>query len=228
MTSITTNSLTNNLSLTNQNSNFPIKSGLASKISNLAHTLYLGPAYVNVPGLSNIFFTPYDLYKSAAASVRAYKIGDKEGIIENGLRVVGAPFTLLNALLQLTWYGIQAGLFFKLLSQSFASVLAPLSKRITGAGIIFSAIEGILKIFNIIRSECFLYNNYPSELEPLKKIIEIQDPGLRQQKFLAYLEQFLRKHQSDPIKVEIDSLLKRKDLSQTEFLQLSELSKMFI
>lgn len=222
MTSITTNYTDNNLSLTNNNSNPPARSGIVSKISNLTHKLYLGPGYTNVPGLSNLFYVPYDAYESCVASIKAYQIGDKEGVIENGLRIAGAPFTFSNAALQLTFYGVQAGIYLKVLSQSLATSLAPLSSKISGAGIAFSLIEGILESLGIKRSRRFLIDNYPFNLESLKKSFEIQDPLLRQQKISVCLEQVLNTSLPDQLKEDIDNLLKRNDLTQTEFCQLSE------
>ena len=143
-------------------------------------------------------------------------------MLENGLRIASAPFSLSNAALQLAFYGVQAGIYLNVLSQSLAASLAPLSSKIGAAGIVFSVIEGILESLGIKRSIHFFKDNYPFDLESLKKSFKIQDSLLRQQTISTCLKQFLDTPLLDQLKADIDQLLKRNDLTEDEFCQLSK------
>jgi hypothetical protein len=211
----------NHLSLPNQNSVVTSTSSFSSKISN-ASKLYLGPGYTNLPGITNLFYAPHEFIKSIKAILKAEKINDQEGVLENGLRVVSTPFSFLNSLAQLAWYILEGGIYFKILSAALQNSLAPLTLAISVVGFIICSIEGVLETYGLIRTKQFYSRHFPFELESFKKIFNITDPVQRQQKFLEFLEKFPSKSEL-PIEVrnEIETFLRRKDYSNEEFSILS-------
>ena len=124
MSIINSNYQTNNLSSSNLNSISTVSPEHSNKVSSCASKIYLGPSSTKMPGLTNIFYAPYELYLGIKASYEAYKIGDTEGIFENGMRIIQAPLCFSNALLQLSWYAIYSGIFLKIINAAcFSAIL---------------------------------------------------------------------------------------------------------
>ena len=219
MTPITSNNIKNDL-LTNP---APLTSTDSSKISNTTPPpVYLGPGYSNLPSVINVVFGPRDLYDSLIASVKAYDIGDREGMVENGLRIAEAPFSLYNAFLQCIWYGLQIAVMAKSLSASVVAMLIPLSITSTAAGLSICALEGVLETFGIIRSVRFFKENYPSILESLIRASAEQDPAKRQEQFNSCLEKILKIDLPASVKAEIEAFIKNKSLLSGEFQEVSK------
>jgi hypothetical protein len=201
----------NNLLQTSQISNGTSAYPAQSKISN-SFKLYLGPGSTNVPGITNLFHAPYEFFNSIKAVVKADKIDDYEGVVENGLRVVSTPFTFLNSLSQLALYIIKGGLLFKVISGSLRNSLAPLSIYISSMGFVMCAIEGFLEASGLIRTAWWHADKYPSDLESLKKVLNISDPTRKHQECIKLVEQFSKKPSLSPeLKNQIETFLKTKD-----------------
>lgn len=208
MTIINTQLHQNSLLQSNQTS-IPSLSSENSNISSIySSNLYLGSGSTNVPGLTNIFFAPYDLYHELNALSAAYKIDDREGVVENGLRVIEAPFSISNAFMKLSVYAINAGTFFKTLDNpNFAPILAissPLSKLIALTGFVICVIEGVFEFIGLIYSADLYKDIYMSEIEGPKETQE----NIRHL-FLSKLYQEYFQIQSEEMK-EIDNYVKNK------------------
>ena len=181
--------------------------------------LYLGPGYTITPGVTNLFFAPYEFFKGVKAMLTAEKVGDNEGILENGIRVVAAPLSFLNSTASLIWYIGKIGLYFKLISETFTHALVPFSYYISGLGFIMCAIEGVLESLGLHQTRQFYLENYPQEIESLKKIINDPDPASRQQKFSHEVENIIKSATLPlPVKEEIEALLHK----QADFPQIEE------
>ncbi len=225
MSIINSNYLTNNLSSLNLNSISTASLEHSNKISTVASKIYLGPSSTKMPGLTNIFYAPYELYLGIKASYEAYKIGDKEGIFENGLRIIQAPLCFSNALLQLSWYAIYGGIFLNIINAAnFSAILqkvSPLSISIAAVGFAICAIEGALETVGLVRTVKFFKENYLFDTEELKNSLTIQDPRVRQVKFYACLQKILQSPLPAEIKNEIESLIARNGDAESDFFQLS-------
>lgn len=181
--------------------------------------LYLGPGYTITPGVTNLFFAPYEFFKGAQAMLTAEKNRDGEGIFENGLRVVAAPLSFANALISLLWYIAKAGLYFQAISKTFTHSVLPLSFYISGLGFVMCAIEGVLESLGLHQTKQFYLENYPQEVESLKKALNDSDLASRQQKFSYEVERFVQSSPlPSPVKEEIETLLK----NQVDFSQIEE------
>ncbi len=224
MSIINSNCQTNNLSSSNPNSISTATSEHSNKISSFASKIYLGPASTKMPGLTNIFYAPYELYLGIKASYEAYKIGDREGIFENGLRIIQAPLCFSNALLQLSWYAIYGGIFLNIInSANFGAIIqkvSPLSRSIAAVGFAICAIEGVLETIGLVRTVKFFKENYLFDIERLKNSLTIQDPRLRQVKFYACLQKILKSPLPAEVKNEIESLTARNEDSESALSQL--------
>jgi hypothetical protein len=198
-------------SSTNQINNFPPPNSNISGSSKL----YLGPGYTIIPGVTNLFFAPYEFFKAAVAMIKAEKVRDNEGMIENGIRVVAAPFSLANSAASLIWYIAKIGLYYKLISESFTHALAPFSFYIAGLGFVMCAIEGVLESLGLHQTKQFYLENYPQEIESLKKLLNGPDP----EKFSHEVEKIIKSATLPfPVKEEIEALLQK----HVDFPQIEE------
>jgi hypothetical protein len=201
----------------------PVANINSNKKYEVVSELYLGPGYTNVPGVSNLYFASIEFSKSFRASLEAIKIGDKEGMLEYGLRMTGSPFNLLNAGMQSVSYVANAGMRIKALSTPSASVLTFLATKITAAGLIFSIIEGILETLGLARSVAILKNSYSPDLERIKQALSTETPETRFQKFSECLEYLRKKPLPEEVKAEIEDLFACKEnIPQPEFFMRSE------
>lgn len=220
MSIISTSTQTNNLSLLNHPS---VSSLQPIQISNVASNLYLGPGGINVPGMTNVYFAPSNLIDGIKALIAAIKIGDKEGVVENTLRVIEAPFCFSNAFMQCIYNALHAGVYFNVLSHPslpFAlSTTGPLFLAIAIAGFLFCVIEGAIETFGLIRTIDFFKNSYPTEIEDLKDAIAINDPQTRQLKFSSCLQRISQLSLPLDVVAEINSFIERNDLSESEYLE---------
>jgi hypothetical protein len=221
MSAIISSIKTNGLSLSTQNAiDVPISSS-TSKISSHSK-LYLGPGYTSLPGITNLFYAPYEFFNSMKAIRDAEQIHDYEGLFENGLRAASTHFNFINSLAQLAWYALKGGIFFKVISNTLKNPLLTLSIYTSVLGFIICFIEGVLAIHGLIRTKQFFLENYLPELESFKKILNISDPVRRRQTLSESLENFLQQPQL-PIKVknEIEPFLRAKNYSNEEFFNFS-------
>lgn len=196
------------------------------KISNATSNLYLGPGSPNVPGMTNVYFAPSNLIDAIKALIASKKIGDKEGVVENTLRIIGTPFCFSNAFMQCIYNAIHAGVYFNVLSHpslSFAlSTTGPLSLAIAIAGFIFCVIEGAIESFGLIRTIDFFKNSYPAEIEELKESIACDNPEARQLKFSSCIKKILQLPLPPDVISEMNSFLENRNLSEPEFLQMAK------
>ncbi len=146
--------ITNNLLSTNQNST-DTQPESNKKFTRLP-TIYFGNGFTNVPGLTYLYSAPVELYQSVKATIKAVKIGDKEGIFENTSRSAQIPLNFASALGQTAWYVLEGAEKIKLLSTSFVPIIAILSKCVTALGLAICAIEGALEGAGLVRSVRFL------------------------------------------------------------------------
>jgi hypothetical protein len=166
MSAINTHLLLNNLPITNQNStSTPL---LQSKISNKVE-LYLGPSGANLPGMTNFINAPLGYFKSVKALIKAKKIGDCQGLFENSLRIVSAPFSFFNGASSIASNIIKAGIFLKIISQELRDSIGHLSIFISVLGFIICTIELVLETFGLVRAAQFYLKHFPSELESINK-----------------------------------------------------------
>lgn len=135
--------------------------------SSPAVSTYLGSGNNNIPGILQIFYAPSEFYYGIKASIQAFKIGDREGIFENILRVTQAPLNFIASTAQVSWIALKIGVFFEFFSGTLAVSLSHLSKSITIAGFVICAIEGSLELFGLCRSINFLNKTYPFGVEKL-------------------------------------------------------------
>lgn len=205
----------------NQNLTIPLVFSTQGKISNTSK-LYLGTGYTNIPAITNLIYAPYEGFQSIKAMIQAEKIGDHEGVFENGLRIFSTPFSIINSLGQLAWYGLEGGVVFKVLSEKWANSIVPLSEYTSILGFIVCFIEGIIEIYGAARSVHFFLKFYPYDLEKLKKSLSASDPTLRDQKIYDALKQFSSKFNLPiNLKDEIETLLHREDYPKKDFFDLS-------
>jgi hypothetical protein len=148
MTYISSNNKSHTLTPTDQNYSAIDATALSNANSTSQPQLYLGPEYTNVPGIINLLFTPCMLWKGTKALYRAYQIRDREGIFENGLRLVQAPLDIGNSLTQVSLYVRSASPFCAEALKKSALLLT----FITITGLIFCAIEGVLEGMRLIKS----------------------------------------------------------------------------
>jgi hypothetical protein len=208
---------TNSLLAPSQNSTPASISWDKSKNSNYSK-LYLGPGQTNVPGVTNIFYAPYEFVRSNKAILKAVKIDDQEGLVENGLRIASTPFSFFNSVSQLVYYACKAGVYFNVLAETLNPTLISLSTYIIGVGLVMCAFEGVLETLGLIRAAKLHLKHYPSDLESFRKTLSIQDPIQRKQKISELLERFLQRSPlSIEVKNEIEAFLRKNDLSNDEF-----------
>ncbi len=187
--------------------------------------LYLGPGYTITPGVTNLFFAPYEFFNGVKAMLAAEKVHDNEGLVENGIRVAGAPLSFLNSASSLILYIAKAGLYFKLISETFTNALVPFSFSISGLGFIMCAIEGVLESLGLHQTKQFYLENYPQEIEFLKKIINDPDPTSRQQKYSYEVGKIIKSATLPlPVKEEIEALLQK----QADFIPDSAINLDFM
>jgi hypothetical protein len=166
MSAINSHLLVNNLPITNQNSTSTSSS--QSKISNKVE-LYLGPSGATLPGMTNFINAPLGYFKSVKALVKAEKIGDRQGLFENGLRIVSAPFSFFNGGSSIASNIIQAGIFLKIITQDLRDSIGHLSIFISVLGFIICTIELVLETFGLVRAAQFYLKHFPSDLESINK-----------------------------------------------------------
>ncbi len=195
-------------SYTNQTSNSTLYTENSNITSDYSSNLYLGSGSTNVPGLSNIFFAPYDLYHEMNALSAAYKIDDREAVVDKSLKTMQTPFSFSNALMQFSVYVINAGVFLKTFDNAgFAPILAltsPLSKLITATGFVICMLEGLFESLGLARSAELYKDIYLSDKEELKnKFVNTQA------EFLAEMHRTYLQISSDEMQ-EIDDYVKNK------------------
>jgi hypothetical protein len=221
MTTTNLNIGINHLSFSNQNSSATSTPVSSSKISNTSN-LYLGPGSTSLPGITNLFYAPYHFVKSIKAILLAEQINDREAIVENRLRMTSNNLNFISSLGQTSWYILQGGIYFKILSETSQHSLAPLGAFISGIGFIICAIEGILETYGLVQTAQFYTHHYPSEIEAIKEIFNLTDPVQRQKKFTKFLEQFSSNTPlPTEVKNEIETFLRKKNYSNEEFSTLS-------
>lgn len=193
--------------------------------SNATANLYLGSGGTNVPGMSNVYFASNNFIDGIKALIAAHEIGDKEGVVENTLRVAEAPFCFSNAFMQCIYNALNAGVYLKILdhpSLAFAlSTTGPLALTLVIAGFIFCVFEGVLETFGLIRTINFYKEIYPSEIEELKSSLSLNDPKERQIKFSSCIEKVLQYPLPQDMVAEVNSFLEKENLSETEFQEFA-------
>ena len=208
MTSITK---TNNLTSSNSVSSPKAAPGTeSSKVSAIASQLYRGPGSTTLPGMTNIYYSPMNLYEGLKALFTAYSIGDNQGVVENGIRVLQAPSGFTNAAISSAFNIANAGVYLKLFDHPSVPILltatSPLAKAATIIGFFICFFELILEAYGLIRVKNFLERNYPFELDGLKEAVANEDPKLRQMKFFRSLDKNFKDSIPDEI---IDKLSKK-------------------
>jgi hypothetical protein len=133
---------------------------------------YLGPGSNTLPAVTNIFYAPSNLYEGCLALRAARKIDDREGVVENGMRVFQNIFGFSNASMQLLLYSLQAGNYFEIFSHPWLPfVLYPsgfFSHAIMVTGFIICVIEGVIEGIGLIKTSLFKRKIYQSEIEEIK------------------------------------------------------------
>lgn len=190
-------------------------SPLSNEISGVAPSLYLGPGYTNIPGIINLMFSPRVFCQGVKAAYRAFKIGDREGIFENVLRILQVPVDMGNALMQSGWYLLSTGL----ICEGALKLAGRLSKFIMATGLLFCAIEGMLEGMGLAKSVKFDRRFYPkidsledkeniylSALLKLKTFFFEVSPE-EMQKIDTYVRNVLPNGTSDRIAMKINELV---------------------
>ena len=186
--------ITNNLLRTNQNST-DTQPESNKKFTRLP-TIYFGNGFTNVPGLTYLYSAPVELYQSVKATIKAVKIGDKEGIFENISRSAQIPLNFASALGQTSWYLLEAAQKIKLLSNSFIPIIAILSKCVTALGLAICAIEGALEGAGLYRSIRFL-NHRSQKTDNLKFTTDLRDHYFTVSKTrMGKIEEYVQKNLS--------------------------------
>lgn len=162
--------------------------------------LYLGPGYNNLPGISNIVFAPYTYFESIKATYAAYKIGDKEGIFQNSLRIINTPLAFIHSLLQANWYVIEGGTLLNLFSSKVSNFLPALARQGSILGIIAALFELFIETHSLNKQISFSNRFLNSKQDPLaaqellknirKKYFEISPK--RQEKIHSYVQKHLK------------------------------------
>ena len=190
MVAITRINKTNNLSTTNS------FLGPKAPLAKSAKQLYLGPGSTTLPALTNICYSPANLHSGYQALNAARKIEDREGVVENALRVLQSPFGFSNAFMQLMLYTLKAGNYFEIFSHPWLPfVLYPsgsFSYAITITAFIICVIEGVIESLGLIKTSLFQKKIYQSEIEEIKK-------DLKGQNLSAHQLQTLRKVMDYPL-----------------------------
>lgn len=139
--------------------------------------VYLGPGFNYLPTITNLIYTIPAHIDNIEASFIAKKLKDKEGLIENVTRVVTAPLLFAEAIASLGFYIIKAGSDLFHFLPKLTTILTPLSRYLSGLGIILGSVEFALETSGWVRQIHFFNQFYPKELSPLnhetlKSIIE--------------------------------------------------------
>ncbi len=212
MTSIIYANGINNLPISNQIST-PASTISPSSKNSSPSIVYLGSGTTNLPGITNLFFAPYEFFHSMKAMLSAEKINDREGILQNGLRVISTPFSFIDSVSKLVWYIFEGGIYFKLISAAYHRTLLPLTWYITGIGFIMCAIEGVIESISLYRTKQFYTDYYPQEIEPLKKNHPIDEK--------IYLNK-LQQLQNRFLKISPEKLQKIQDYAQSKPLSVDK------
>lgn len=164
MTQELSNYATNNSQQANLNNSLvtSVSKSTSKKVTALTQNLYLGPGSTQTPALTNLIFTPIEIYHSARAFLEAYRIRDREGMIENSLRIIQSPFSLLNSSLQLSDCLMRLGIFFHDLSGTFKTTFIPLPNHqahlgpaLGGTSFAICLIQGLLETLGLLRTSAF-------------------------------------------------------------------------
>jgi hypothetical protein len=215
------NTETFNSSFPNQHSStalYPdrsITSACSSKISN-ASKLYLGLERLNLPGITNLFRAPFGFLENIKAIFKAEKVNDEEAVFENYLRLESNYLNFFRSLSQSVWYIFNAGIYFKIISDSFRNALIPLSISVSVFGFIICFIEGILETYELVRTTQFYYKQFPFEIEKIKKLTNFNESKKNLSEFLEVFQSQL----SEETKNEIETFLRKKDFSSIESSEL--------
>lgn len=189
---------------------------VSSKIYTSDSPLYLGPGSTNTPGITNLYYAPYELVESLGALAKADAVRDKEGLAENGIRVLSTPFSFTHSVASVAWYGLTGGVFFKVLEGSWNSVLTPLSNFMAGLGLVICAIEGVLESIGLTRTLQFKFKHvFPDEKnDSLTRLKSLQRDYFQiSPKQLKKINQYIEKNLSHrPLE---EQAAKRKELIDT-------------
>lgn len=135
--------------------------------------LYLGPGDTTLPGITNIYYSIFNGYKSYQALQAAKKIDDREGIVENALRALQAPFGASNGVMQLFFNSLQVGKYLKIFNHPKIPIIlyttSPLALLIAVTGFILCAIEGALEGLGLSNTYRFFKKIHPFDMEEIKK-----------------------------------------------------------
>lgn len=131
---------------------------------------------MQVPAITNLLFTPGELYHEIGSLYTASQISDNEALADNALRCIQAPANLSNAALQISDYILSAGTFFNWIEEKISTILHPLSQAIAGLGIALVTIELILESINLARAVDF-FNDFDDDVENnISKLCSTYDP----------------------------------------------------
>lgn len=169
---------------------------------------YLGSGWTNLPGLSNVLWTPMDYESTMTGWTVSRAAGDEEGAFDAGLRLVGMPLSMLHAVSSLITCCINAASF---LHTSFEGVLESAVKILGPPTLIFGlcicVIEGIYEAICIARNAILLRDMQISMIQELDTLLNIADAP----RFRTACSAWLRDHPQDSLP---ESLRKRHALLQ--------------
>lgn len=193
----------------------------SNKVNRLALdsiALYLGAGSANIPGMSNLIYSPLELVEAGYSAYDAYQINDTEGLYESGVKVVQSLFCIVQAILQTTWNFLFTGKFFHFIADIDIWLLtgSPLSREVAALGFVVCAIEGVLETVGLVRTIKFFKENYSSELQELKETLQLSDSELKQTKLLKCLQKILQAPFPEEIKNEIDTYLANNELNESD------------
>jgi hypothetical protein len=157
---------------------------------------YDGPGYTNLPGVSNILWTPVDLVLSIGALIKAIAIDDQEAKLDITLRFSGMPFAFLQAILSGITLLFQVIVFFE---DKLGALLKPIEAAATVPtlilGIGLCVIEGIYESIGAARAIALLHNLNFKNREEIPDLQACSSPEEAAEK----LEKWLHKVEQDPL-----------------------------
>jgi len=200
----------------------PVSSEKGIQNLNTTPELYLDSNYTHLPGMTNLIYSPLELYHDAKALSRAYVIADREGMLEGSLRILQSPFTFGNAFLQTLRHALSVGVALNVLSHKILYATVPLSTTVTILGFALCSVGVVLEAMSLRRAVALYRKSYVPEIESLTSSLKKKDPEVRRTKLLKSLKEVLRHPLPQTTKEEINRFLEKQTLSEADYSQFSE------
>ncbi len=134
--------------------------------------LYLGPGWTHLPGLTTILYLPTHLFATVKDFWISFQNGDREGKIDNALRISQIPFSVGFTMMQGADYLLRAAKYMHVVANTF--LLIPTSLALAYLPLVGSSLcllEGLLEVMGIYRMIALRLSIQTSDIESLKESV---------------------------------------------------------